>query len=110
MSSNFNKFFSAKLQDPEYMRDYINSVLEEADDPENTEEQILAALVGCIRDIVGAHGGVDKFMKTYPDISLSRATFYKMFDYSPEQKKGGPEFLSVLKVLRACGARLQVTI
>ncbi len=105
-SRSFDSYFQKKLTDPEFCKGYVNSALEEIDDPDVSEELYLATLIDCLRNIILAHGSVDKFIEKF-DLSIHRSTLYKLFDYTdPEKRKNGPEFMTLQRVLRAtCGAR-----
>ena len=105
-SRSFDKYIQAKLKDPEYVREYINGTLSALDDEDDAgPEEVLATLIGCLRDIVEAHGGVNKFSKMIPE--LHRSTLYAIFS-APEKRKGGPEFLTVLRIMKVCGVSLKV--
>lgn len=104
-SRSFDAYFQDKLKDPAYARDYIKSTLDSLNetDGETTPEEFLATLIGCLRDIVEAHGGVNQFAKKIPE--LHRSTLYGIFSDNDKRKKG-PEFMTVLRIMRVCGVSL----
>lgn len=105
-SRSFDAYIHAKLADPTYAREYINTTLESLG--ENTEavsaEETLATLLGCLRDIIEAHGGINKFSQKIPEIH--RTTLYGIFS-EKEKRKNGPEFLTVLRIMKVCGVSLK---
>lgn len=107
LSRSYDDYFRKQLLDPEFCKGYINSAWEEVDNPELNDEEYLATLVRCLKDIILAHGSVDRFIEKF-NLDIHRSTLYKLFDYAdPTKRKNGPEFITVQRVLRAaCGARL----
>mgnify|MGYP005713513403 CR=1 FL=1 len=94
-----------KLKDPEYVREYVNETLAALNDDEDASpEDFLATLMGCLRDIIEAHGGINKFSKKIPE--LHRSTLYGIFSDNGKRKKG-PEFLTVLRIMKVCGISLK---
>lgn len=108
LTSNYDAYFRKKLLDPNFCKEYMNSALEEFDEEGASEQEFLVTLINCIRDIVYAHGGVDQFIAKFkPD--LHRTTLYKLFKYADSMdQRNGPEFLTVLKAMKACGTSLKV--
>lgn len=105
-SRSFDAHFRDKLKDPQYVRDYINATLDslEEDDEEATPEEVLATLIGALRDIIEANGGINQFSKKIPE--LHRSTLYGIFS-DKDKRKNGPEFLTVLKIMKVCGVSLK---
>lgn len=103
-SASFDEYVQQKLLDPEYAREYINSTLESMQDDETTPEEFIQALIGCLRDVVEAHGGINQFSKKLPE--MHRSTLYNIFS-DKEKRKHGPEFLTVLRIMRVCGVSLK---
>lgn len=107
LTSNYKSFFRKKLTDPEFCREYINAALDEVDELGSDTEEVLATLISCLKDIVYAHGGVDKFLEKF-NPGIHRQTIYKLIKYPEEEhRKHGPEFLTVYKLIKACGANLR---
>ncbi len=104
-SQSFDTYIQHKLKDPTYVKDFINTTLTSLEEEKDASpEEVLATLLGCVRDIVQAHGGVNKFAKKIPE--LHRSTLYGLFS-DKETRKNGPEFLTVLKIMKVCGVSIK---
>lgn len=103
-----DKAFREMLLNHENRCEYFNSVLGDAASGDLEPKDTLAALIGCIKDIVYAHGSVDKFIRA-TDTTVDRQVFYHMFRYLEDSTgRRGPEFLHIMAILDACGLRLGV--
>ncbi len=104
-SRSFDAYIREKLLQPDTVRAYINETLAALnDDEESTPEEFLATLMGCLRDIIEANGGINQFAKRIPE--LHRSTLYSLFS-DKDKRKHGPEFLTVLRIMKVCGVSLQ---
>lgn len=104
-SRSFDVYIRDKLKQPEYVREYINETLAILDeDVDSTPEDFIATLMGCLKDIIEANGGINQFAKKIPE--LHRTTLYGLFS-EQTKRKNGPEFLTVLRIMKVCGVSLQ---
>jgi len=104
-SASFDKYVQQKLLDPDYAREYINATLEAIqDEDEATPEEFIQTLIGCLRDVIEAHGGINQFSKKIPEIH--RSTLYGIFS-DKEKRKNGPEFLTVIRIMKVCGISIK---
>lgn len=103
-----DRAFRKLLRDDAYREEYVNSVIEDVTDGEIDQKDVLAALIGCIKDIVYTHGSVDRFIRE-TGVKVDRQVFYNMFKYLEDSTgRRGPEFVHILDILSACGLTIRV--
>lgn len=89
---DFDEVFSKELQDPEFIREYLEAALEE-----NGIQSFLVALQNVIRATEG-------MSKTSEIAGVGRESLYKSLS-----KSGNPQIVTVDKILRQIGLRFSVT-
>lgn len=98
---DYRKYMANKVKDdPDFRHEYLMACLEEANDPELSEEELLAALTLAIKAVVDSYGSVDKFMAE-TKVNLSRKTIYNLVDGKP--KKRGPSAITLFRIFNAVG-------
>ncbi|MGL4883212.1 MAG: addiction module antidote protein [Waterburya sp.] len=89
---DFDEVFSKELQDPEFIREYLEAALEE-----NGIQSFLVALQNVIRATEG-------MSKTSEIAGVGRESLYKSLS-----KSGNPQIVTVDKILRQIGLRFSIT-
>ncbi len=83
-----------KLKDPEYAAAYLNAVMEEAFEANDTGLFQVA-----VRDVVEAHGGMSEISTK---MEVSRESFYRSLS-----QKGKARFSTLMNAIKACGLQLE---
>lgn len=100
----YDEYFGDRLKtNPEFLHHYLEACMEEANDPELSEDEQVTALILAIRGIVQSYDGVDGFLRE-TNASVSRETLsHLLADPAPKQ---GPSAITLLKVFNAAGYSL----
>jgi probable addiction module antidote protein len=92
---NYEDGLKERLQDPEYVREYLCIALSEYEEDGDIEAFLLA-----VRDVAEARGGMSKLSER---TSLSRQSLYKALS-----ENGNPQLRTMGEILHGLGFKLSI--
>jgi len=92
---DYRSFKLERLQNPDFAKVYLETVLEESQNDSDQE-----AFLGALRDVVEAQGGVPEIAKR---VDMPKQSLYHAFS-----KRGNPRMDTLSRVLKSLGLRISV--